>query len=255
VRFASPLTFGRLQRRYQRFFVDVELADGSVVTAHCPNTGALTGCLAPGSAVGLAPATTPGRKLAWTWVLVQTPDSWVGVDTSRAPALVQEAIAGGLVPELAGFERCTPEVRYGVEGRSRIDLLLASGGTPAPPRSRAARPEYVGDERVYVEVKSTTLARGSGSARVGEFPDAVTTRGLKHLHELMHVVREGRRAALVFAIQRGDVTEFAPADAIDPAYGQALREAAAAGVELVALAASVDPESITLDRRVPLQLA
>ncbi|WP_374243809.1 DNA/RNA nuclease SfsA [Zoogloea sp.] len=223
-----PLLEGRLVRRYQRFLADVETA-GGLVTAHCPNTGSMLGCKDAGMRVWLSPAANPARKLAWTWELVETaPGVIVGVHTGRSNALVREAIEAGAVPELTGYPTLRPERKYG-EG-SRIDLLLQAPGRPD----------------CYVEVKNVTAAVEGG---VGYFPDAVTARGAKHLRELAAMVAAGHRAVLVFCVQRGDVAEVRPADRIDPAYGRALRDALAAGVEVLALGATVTPQAIALTRR------
>jgi sugar fermentation stimulation protein A len=253
VRFDPPLVEGRLVRRYKRFLVDVRLDDGTVVTAHCTNTGSLLGCLGEGAPVMLAPAPGKGRKLAWTWKLVRMAGTWIGVDTSLAVPLVREALVRGLLPELDGFERVVPEVRYGLEGKSRIDLLLSRGGVPVS--GKGARQLFEGDDRCYVEVKNTTLSfEGPDGARRAAFPDAVTERGRKHLAELVEMRRRGHRAAMVYCAQRSDCADFAPADAIDPAYGEALREALGEGVEAYALAMATGPRAIRPLRRLPLIL-
>jgi len=254
VQFDPPLVEGRLIRRYKRFLADVEMPDGEVVVAHCTNTGALLGCLVPGARVMLERADNPRRKLAWTWKMVRVSGTWVGVDTALAVPLVEEAIRRGRIPELAGYDRMVREVPYGAAGRSRIDLLLSRGGEPEPaPRGR--RRLWVGDERAYVEVKSTTLALPHHErGRVGAFPDAVTERGRKHLAELVHVAERGHRAVMVYCAQRSDVRGFVPADTIDPAYGEALREAVAAGVEAYALAAHAGPRRIHLGKHLPILL-
>jgi sugar fermentation stimulation protein A len=231
VRFEAPLTEGRLLRRYQRFLADVETAEGLVV-AHCPNTGSLLGCQTPGSRVWLSRSRNPARKLAHTWELVEADGVLVGIHTGRSNRLVEEALAGGVVGELEGYRLERREVRY--EGSSsRADLLLSSarGGL------------------AYVEVKNVTAAVSGGIAL---FPDAVSSRGTRHLHEMMHVVSRGQRAVLVFCVQRSDVDEVRPADAIDPTYGRTLREALAAGVEAVAYRARVSLEEIVLVERVPV---
>lgn len=227
-----PLSEGRLLVRRNRFVAEVEL-DGAIVEAHCPNTGSMLGCKAPGSRVWLSRAENPERKLAWTWELVEAlPGVPVGIHTGRSNRLVEEALAAGLVPSLAGYSTLRREVRYGAEG-SRIDLLLAW------PDGRLG----------YVEVKNVTAAVAGG---VALFPDAVSARGTKHLRELMAMAAAGHRAAVVFCVQRGDVTEVRPADAIDPAYGRTLRQAIAAGVEAHALVAEVGPAEIRLLRPVPV---
>lgn len=253
MRFDPPLVRGRLVRRYKRFLVDVRMDDGDVVTAHCTNTGSLHGCLKEGASVMLAPADTPGRKLAWTWKMVRVGRTWVGVDTSLAVPLVREAMQHGLLPELEGYDRIVPEVRYGREGKSRIDLLLSRGGTAAVGRGRRA--VFEGDERVYVEVKNTTLALpNGGAAHRAAFPDAVTERGRKHLEELVAMRRQGHRAAMVYCVQRSDCADLSPADAIDPTYGRVLRDAMAEGVEAYALAMATGPRSIRPLRRLPVVL-
>ena len=232
MRSPAPLLEGRLLRRYQRFLADVDTAAG-ILTAHCPNTGSMQGCAEPGMRVWLSPATNPARKLAWTWELVEAlPGVVVGMHTGRSNALVREAIEAGRVPELAGYATIRPEVKYG-EG-SRIDLLLTAPGRPD----------------CYVEVKNVTAAV---AGRIGYFPDAVTTRGTKHLREMSAMVAAGHRAVLVFCVQRGDVDCVRPADHIDPVYGRTLREALAAGVEVIALGATVSPAGIELERRLAVE--
>lgn len=224
-----PLTAGRLLRRYQRFLADVELADGTVVTAHCPNSGSMLGCAVPGSRVLLSSSDNPSRKLPFTWELVQADGCWVGINTALPNRLVREGIEQGIVSELQGYERIRPEVCYGSE-RSRIDLLLEEPG------------------QCYVEVKNVTLVEDG----VARFPDAVTVRGQKHLRELMAMVEAGARSVNLFVVQRADARAVAPADAIDPAYGRLLRQAAGAGVELLAYRARVTPSEIVLCHRLPI---
>lgn len=247
MQFSSPLVEGRFLRRYKRFFVDVELENGEQVVAHCPNTGTLLGCLEVGAKVLLLPSQDPKRSLKFGWKLIQLPQSWVGVDTGLAVPLVEEAIGSGLIPGLAGYPNLFREVRYGRTQSSRIDLLLSRGGTlPEPLAKKAKKSARVlpeGDERVYVEVKNTTLVQQG----IAKFPDAVTERGQKHLEELIDVVNEGQRAAMVFCVQRTDCVHFAPADEIDPTYGKLLRQALKAGVEAYALRVQPGPLGIELD--------
>ncbi|PZP51129.1 MAG: DNA/RNA nuclease SfsA [Azospira oryzae] len=226
----SPLIEGRLLRRYKRFLADVETRQG-IVTAHCPNTGSLMGCNLPGSRVWLSRADDPARKLGHTWELVEADGVLVGIHTGRSNRLVEEAVANGIVRELQGYRLEKREVRY--EGSaSRADLLLVRD-----------------HHRAYVEVKNVTAAVADGIAL---FPDAVSSRGTRHLRRMMEVVRAGHRAVLVFCVQRGDVDEVRPADAIDPVYGKALREALATGVEVVAYRARVTPSEIALVAPIPV---
>ncbi|HEY4745386.1 MAG TPA: DNA/RNA nuclease SfsA [Desulfuromonadaceae bacterium] len=217
----APLIPGTLIKRYKRFLADVTLADGSMVTAHCPNSGSMKGCAVPGSRVFLSRSTNPNRKLAHTWELAESDGFWAGINTGLPNRLVREAIEDGTVAELQGYGTIRPEVPYGEH--SRIDLLL-EGPTG----------------RCFVEVKNVTLVE-QGRAL---FPDAVTTRGQKHLNELMRVVREGDRGVIFFTVQRGDGHAVSPADAIDPEYGRLLRLALANGVEALAYRAEVTTEEI-----------
>lgn len=231
--FSSPLHAGTLIRRYKRFLADVELDSGGTATAHCPNTGSMLGCAEAGSRVWLTHAPSPARKYGYGWELTEMADgTLVGINTHRSNGLVREAIENGRVGRLCGYEVIRPEAKYGVES-SRIDLLLSAGGRPD----------------CYVEVKNVTAAVTAG---VALFPDAVSKRGTKHLREMMAMVAQGHRAVLVFCVQRGDVTEVRPADAIDPAYGRTLREALASGVEAMAWRANVTHEGIELATEIPV---
>jgi sugar fermentation stimulation protein A len=174
------------------------------------------------------------------------------VDTGLAVPLVEEALAASLLPTLQGYARRYREVVYGREHTSRIDLLLSRGGAmPADAApSRRGRTLPTGDERVYVEVKNTTLVRDG----IAAFPDAVTERGQKHLEELMHVVSQGQRAAMVYCVQRSDCDRFAPADEIDATYGRLLRQAVRAGVEAHAIQATPTPGGVHVARALPVCL-
>ncbi len=234
MRLDTQLVCGRLIRRYQRFLADVELDDGTRVTAHCPNTGSMLGCRDPGSRVWLSPARDPKRRTRFTWELVEVSGgALVGIHTGRSNALVREALEAGRIPELSGFSDIRPEVRLSGR-RSRIDFRLEWPQGPA----------------CFVEVKNVTAAVTDG---VALFPDAVSARGTRHLKELASLVREGEgRAALVFCVQRNDVREVRPADEIDPAYGTALRAAMRDGVGVFALGADISPEEILLRSPLPV---
>lgn len=231
--YPDPLLPGTLLRRYRRFLADILLADGRQITAHTPNTGSMRGCCTPGAPVWVRDTADPARKYRYAWELIEVrPGVPVGINTNLANRLVEEALVAGRIPELAGYRTIHRERRYGAG--SRIDLLLDDGpGVPC-----------------HVEVKNVTLVEDG----VALFPDAVTTRGLKHLRELTEVVRGGGRAAMVYCIQRRDAHRFRPADAIDPAYGAALRAAVAGGVEALACTCAVSPRGVELQDRVPLWL-
>ena len=234
MRFTSPLTRGRLLRRYKRFLADVEFDDGEMATVHCANPGSMMGLAEPGTEVWVSRSDNPKRKLAWSLELVRARGALVGVNTAHPNHIVAEAIAANAVPELAGYARMRREVKYGEN--SRVDLLLEDDRRPA----------------CYVEVKNVTLKRGDGPA---EFPDAVTKRGAKHLKELSRMVRDGHRAVMFFLVQRDDCTRFAIAGDIDPAYDAAYRDALECGVEPLCYSCRMTPSEITVhtDGRLALQ--
>lgn len=208
------LVAGRIRARYKRFLADVELDDGSVVTAHTTNTGSMKTCWEPGDRVLLETHDDPKRKLKFTWLACERPGGWVGVETGMPNKVVAEAARRDALPGLPGLRDVRTEVRYGSE-RSRIDLLARD------PRGRA----------VYVEVKNTTLRAGRWAC----FPDAVTERGTKHLRELQGMVALGHEAAIAFFVHRTDVEAFDAAREIDPVYADQLDRAAAAGVRVLPL--------------------
>ncbi|MBD3222306.1 DNA/RNA nuclease SfsA [bacterium] len=238
MQFPEPLVPGILLGREKRFLVHVRLESGEQVIAHTNNTGSMRGCSEPGSRVWLSPATGPRRRLAWTHELVEAgdPPVLVGINTQHANELAREAIAAGVVPELSGHEWIRREVAMGAG--TRCDLLLGDGPREAP---RA---------RTWVEVKNVTLVED----RVARFPDAVTARGRRHLAALSGRVAQGERAAMLFVVQRQDAMAMGPADAIDPAYGAALRQARDDGVEVLACRAAVATTGIAIDTRLPVQL-
>jgi len=226
----QPLVEGRLIRRYKRFLADVELANGSVVTAHTANTGTMLQCAVPGYRVLLSRSDNPKRKLRWSWELVEVNGSWVDINTHRANRVVEEALRSNRIPEFAGYE-VTPEFTY---ANSRIDFMLQSQ-----------------NEKVLLEVKNVTLCCEPETAC---FPDAVTTRGQKHLRDLMKAAGEGWRAVVFFLVQRAEAQAFTPADKIDAEYGRLLREAVVAGVEVLAYRTQVTPGTNVVDKIMPLLL-
>ncbi len=226
--FTPPLQAATLIRRYKRFLADVVLPNGEEITVHTPNTGAMTGCAEPGSTVYLRDVDNPKRKYRYSWEMTQNSlGVMVGVHTGITNQLLREAIEGGVVSELQGFESIRQEVKYGEEG-SRIDLLLQG---------------HADGRDCYVEIKNVTTCDENG---YGYFPDAVSSRATKHLRELMGVVERGGRGVIFFCVQRGDVKAVRPADEIDPLYGETLRQALAAGVEALACRAHVCPDEVRL---------
>jgi sugar fermentation stimulation protein A len=228
--FAADLIEARLIRRYKRFLSEMELADGTRVTAHCPNPGSMMGLAEPGSRCWLSHHAGGTRKLSYGWELVEARGTLVGINTGRANAIVAEALCAGRIPGLP-FDVVEREVKVGA--KSRLDFRLADD------RGRFT----------YVEVKSVTLSRQPGLA---EFPDAKTARGAKHLIELAELIRAGHRAVLLFLVQRGDCGRLAAAADIDPAYAAGLAAAQKQGVEVIGLTTRVSPQAIEIDRPIPL---
>lgn len=226
----APLLPGRLLRRYQRFLADVELADGRTVTAHTPNTGSMLQCAVPGHEVLVSVADNPARKLGFTLELIRVNGHWVDTHTHRTNRVVEEALRAGAIAELAGYA-VTPEVRW---GESRLDFGLRRG-----------------EEQALVEVKNVTL---TCAPHIACFPDAVTTRGQKHLRELLAARQQGLRAVIFFLVQRGEAKAFTPADSIDPDYGRLLRGVAAGGVEVLAYRSRVTPQENRVGERLEVKL-
>ncbi len=234
MKFEAPLIEGVLVNRYKRFFADVRVASGEVVTAHCANSGSMLSVKEPGARVWLSPAANPERKLRYTWEIVEVFGGLVGINTGHPNRLVAEAILAGQIPELAGYASLKREQKYGKN--SRIDILLEDSKRPA----------------CYVEVKNVTLKRSS--EHPAEFPDSVTERGAKHLIEMTDMVRAGARAVMVYLVQRADCSRFAVAADIDPTYAKTLKKAMSEGVEAVCYGCQVTPDGINVTGPLTLDL-
>ncbi|MFD1384087.1 DNA/RNA nuclease SfsA [Rhodanobacter aciditrophus] len=224
---------GRLIKRYKRFLADVQLSDGEVVTAHCPNTGSMKRCQQDNARVWLSKSDNPKRKLAYTWELVEVDQEYLAcINTGYPNKLVGEAIANGIVAELTGYIEQKAEVKYGE--KSRIDWLLTkSDGT-----------------KCYVEVKNVTLLEEDG---LGYFPDAVTDRGRKHLYELAKMVEEGHRAVLFFCVSHTGIQTVSPARHIDPKYTDAFYEVLEKGVEVIAYQVAITKETMEVTTPIPVR--
>jgi sugar fermentation stimulation protein A len=233
--FPKPLIPATLVRRYKRFLADVVLADGSEITAHVANPGAMTGLMAPGARVWLSKSDSKSRKLPYSWELVEAEFGGglelVGVNTAHPNALVAEALAESRIAEVAGYQTIRREVKYG--RNSRVDFLLESADMPA----------------CYLEVKNVHLMRQLGLA---EFPDSVTARGAKHLAELEAVVANGHRAVMLYLIQMTSAKTFALARDIDPAYAAVFDRARKAGVEAIAYRCAITREGISVSEKVSI---
>jgi sugar fermentation stimulation protein A len=226
----GPLLSGKLVRRYKRFFAEVELDDGTIVTAHTPNTGSMKQCAVPGYPVLISRADDPKRKLKYTLELIRVNKRWVDTHTQRTNRIVEEALRSDWIDGLKGYQ-VTPEYRF---GESRIDFYLEKGV-----------------ERILLEVKNVTLCCNETLAC---FPDAVTTRGQKHLRELLAAKEQGFRAIIFFLVQRSEAEAFSPADDIDPQYGRLLREVTAQGVEAVAYKTEVTTKTTRVAQQIKVVL-
>ncbi|WP_434558657.1 DNA/RNA nuclease SfsA [Pseudomonas sp. Z5-35] len=236
MRFSPDLEEGRLIRRYKRFLADIETVHGEVMTIHCPNTGSMLNCMAEGARVWFSRSSDPKRKLPGTWEIGETPQGRLAcINTARANALIEEALRAGVIRELNGFTGLKREVAYGVEN-SRIDFRL----------------DYADHSSAWVEVKSVTL--GFDGTNVAAFPDAVTLRGAKHLRELACLARQGVRAVQLYCVNLSGIDAVRPAQEIDPVYAAALREAVAAGVEVLAYGVTLTPQQMWVDCRLPVLL-
>lgn len=230
MKFPTPLLQGRLIRRYKRFLSDIELDSGERVTAHVANPGAMTGLAEPGMEVWLSRSDNPKRKLAFSWELVRVGRHLVGVNASLPNRLVEEALDSGKIKELAEYGSVQREVRLGEN--SRIDFLLAEEDLPD----------------CWLEVKNVHLKRGP----LAEFPDSVTARGTKHLHELSEAAAKGYRAVMLYVVQRSDCKTFSIATDIDPAYGAALTEAKRKGVETLCYVCKIRRDGIRIESPLPM---
>lgn len=223
---------GRLQSRYKRFFADIDLSSGGTVTAHCPNPGKMMGLLDTGTEALVTHINDPSKKLQYRLEALKENGVWVGVNTQWPNRLIGKAIHDGLIPELDGYATLRPEVKYGLN--SRIDFLTSG---------HARLPD------AYIEVKNVHLSRTKGLA---EFPDCVTTRGAKHLHELTEMVSAGYRAVVVFCIQRDDCQRFDVAADLDNRFAEAYQFARARGVEIIALGFGFSEQGLTFSHRLQI---
>ncbi|NMP15679.1 DNA/RNA nuclease SfsA [Thalassotalea sp. Y01] len=229
MKFDPPLQSATLIKRYKRFLTDIKLADGSITTIHCPNTGAMTGCAESGYTVWYSLSDNPKRKYPGTFELAQSFDNhFIGINTGNANKLVIEAINNGVIKELNNYQTVRSEVKYGDEN-SRIDVMLESDGQPT----------------CFVEVKSTTLLQ-QGS---GYFPDAVTSRGQKHIRELIRMRQQGHRSVLLFCAQHTGINKVRVADFIDLEYAKLIGEAIAEGVEILAYGCEINSFAIQISKK------
>ena len=230
MKFETPLIKGTLIKRYKRFLADVTLENGDMITAHCANSGSMLSVKDEGATVWLSFNDSPKRKLKYTWELVEVDNALVGINTSHPNKIVEEAILAGNVKELIGYKSLRREVKYGQN--SRIDILLEDDDKP----------------KCYVEVKNVTLKRENRA----DFPDAVTSRGAKHLRELGDMVEEGARSVMFYLVQRPDCDIMDIARDIDPTYDEELKNAIKRGVEVICYQCRLSTEEISVDQALPV---
>lgn len=230
MKFEFKLIHGILIKRYKRFLADVKLDDGNIVVAHCTNTGSMTSCLEKGAEVFLSPANDPKRKTKFTWEMIKINGDWVGINTGNPNKLAFEALSQNLIGGLKGYTEVKREVKW---EDSRFDVMAHNDS-----------------ETCFIEVKNVSMKDGDFAL----FPDAVTTRGRKHLETLIRVKKEGMRAVMLYVVQRSDVSKFSTADNIDPEYGFALRKAIKCGVEVFVVQVKVTPSEITIAKTLPVEL-
>lgn len=218
---------GTLLKRYKRFLADIELETGEVITAHCPNTGPMTGVCHIGGRVMVSRSDNPNRKLAYTWELAEVNDTvptWVGVNTALPNRVIKSALEANLIPEVGPYSKIRTEVKYGSDKKSRVDFVVS---------------DEAGKSLIYIEVKNTTWAK----EKLALFPDTVTTRGQKHIRELTSLLPV-HKAVMLYFINRGDCLDFAPGDEADPDYGMLLRESIEAGLTVLPCRFDISPTGI-----------
>jgi sugar fermentation stimulation protein A len=228
--FEKILTHGFLVKRFMRFLADVKLDSGKIVTAHCTNSGTMKSCLETGAEVYLSPVDDPNRKTKFTWEMIKINGDWVGINTSNPNKLAFEEVKTGRIEKLKGYTEVQAEVKF---DDSRFDLMAKNS-----------------KETCFIEVKNVTLKEG----KYALFPDAVTSRGKKHLETLVKVKEQGMRAVMLYVIQRTDVEIFSTAKQIDPEYSKALKSAFENGVEIIPIQVKVTPVKIEIVKELPFEL-
>jgi len=231
--FETPLIKGTIQRRYKRFLADITIKDIGEITAHVPNTGSMTNCWAEDWPVLISQSDNPKRKLKYTLEMTHNGKTWIGVNTSRTNKVIKQFLLDKEIPGFEDYLNIKPEQKW---EQSRLDFFLSDSSS--------------GQKDCFIEVKNVTLNKENKAL----FPDSVSTRGQKHLKDLMLVKSKGFRAAMIYLVQREDVDSFSPAWLIDPVYSALLQEAHIKGVEVYPIQCSLSPQSITLKKILPFEL-
>ena len=239
MKYQAPLTPGKILKRYKRFLADVRLQSGEIITAHTPNTGSMKTCWEPEWDVLLSYHDSPTRKLKYGLEMTYNGKTWINVNTSLTNKIALEALQNKQIKELSHYEYYKPEVKVGA---SRIDILAFNGPDNNPKNAT---------EKCYIEVKNVTLIDGKNTAL---FPDAVSTRGQKHLKVLIRIREGGDESAMLLVINREDPTSFSPAREIDPEYADLLKKAEYAGVKILPYKCSLNESEVNIDHLVPYKL-
>tara|TARA_B100001121_G_scaffold254375_1_gene231528 strand:+ start:267 stop:965 length:699 start_codon:yes stop_codon:yes gene_type:complete len=225
--FKKKLILGQLIKRYKRFFVDVKINNRKVV-AHCPNTGSMMGLLKYGNKVWLSESDNPKRKLKHTLEIIEDNKSKVGINTHLTNKIVLEALKKNLLKEFKNPVSIRQEVKFGEN--TRFDFLITKN-----------------NKKYFIEVKNVTLSR---QKRIAEFPDAVTSRGLKHVNELLSANKKGYNIFLFFLIQRDDCNEFVLAQDIDPNYCRLLKKAVKKNLKILCYDCKISSKGIKLNQKI-----
>jgi len=229
--FEDKLISGQLVKRYKRFFVDVKI-DGKIITAHCPNTGSMYGLLKKNNKVWLTKSNNPNRKLKYTLQIIQDKKTKVGVNTHLTNKIVLEALQNNLIKEFDKTIEIKPETKFG--NNTRFDFLVTKNNLKS-----------------FIEVKNVTLSRKKG---IAEFPDAITSRGLKHIKELIKANEKGYKIYILYLIQRNDCKSFKIADDIDPEYSDSLSKAVKKNLNVLCFDCKFSPKGIKLNQKVKFKI-
>jgi sugar fermentation stimulation protein A len=229
--FENKLISGRLIKRYKRFFVDIKI-NNKIITAHCPNTGSMYGLLKEGNKVWLTKSDNPKRKLKYTLQMIESDYSRVGVNTHLTNKIIHHALKNNLIKEFEKNIQIKPETKFG--NNTRFDFLVTKKKT-----------------KTFIEVKNVTLSRFKGLA---EFPDSITSRGLKHINELLKASKKGYKIYIIYLIQRNDCKSFKIAEDIDPEYSKSLSKAVKKKLNVLCYDCKFSSKGIKLNRKVKIKI-
>ena len=229
--FENKLISGQFVKRYKRFFVDVKI-NGKIITAHCPNTGSMYGLLKKGNKVWLTKSKNPNRKLKYTLQIIQDKKTKVGVNTHLTNKIILHALENNLISEFNAKIQIKPETKLGKN--KKFDFLITKNTSKA-----------------FIEVKNVTLSR---KKNVAEFPDAVTSRGLKHIEELVKASKKGYKIYILYLIQRNDCKIFKIANDIDPKYSDSLSKAVKKNLNILCFDCKFSSKGIKLNQKVKIKI-